>query len=261
MLLDDNMIAKMIFDESNHQISSLMSTPKSPMHKNASSLQDVTEIHKPFSPNPVSTHRHLSGSQSLAYTAPSYQAPYFSDSNRSISTTTGLYNNDSYRSTHGSATLPATMRYDDSFHRGNSYQDDYRQPFTPSKSSSPNNTPYHRTHDPGILFQTHAAITIPQYPPTSHRNSSPDAVYSPNIRNSYSSRGTFSPEPPLSFSYQNPPAGSPRTRPHSAHSRGTTPPQELYQNQRNSRGGISYKEKEMDLQEALMMDQDEGTLV
>ena len=38
------------------------------------------------------------------------------------------------------------------------------------------------------------------------------------------------------------------------------PLMESYQNQRNSRGS-SYKDKEMDLQEALMMDQDEGTLV
>ena len=265
MLLDDNVIAKMIFDESNHQISSLVSTPKSPMHKNASSLQDVTEIHKPFSPNPVSTHRFLSGSHSVAYPSP-YQgsnSAYLSDSNRSFSTSTGLYSVDSQesflrdynRSPHGSATLPV-LRYEDPIHRGALYQDDYRQPFTPNKSSSPNGTPYHKSHDPGILFQTHAAITIPQHP-TGHRNSSPDAVYSPNIRNSFSSsRGTFSPEPPLSYSQ----VGLPRTRPNSTHSRGTTPPQEPFQNQRNPRG-ISYKEKEMDLQEALMMDQDEGTLV
>lgn len=270
MLLDDGVIAKMIFDESNHNISPLVLSPKSPVHKTASSLQDVTEMHKtrPLSPNPISTHRHLSGSQSLAYPSP-YQhsnSPYFSDSNRSFSTSTGL-NADSHegffrdynRSPHGSATMP-NMRYEDPMHRAAIFQEEYRQPFTPSKSSSPNGTPYHRSsYDSGVSFQTHATIMIPQHHQPGHRNSSPESFYSPNVR---TSRGAFSPEPPLSFNYQNQ-VSSPRTRPHSTHSRGTTPPQmgDSYQSQRNSRG-ISYnKEKEMDLQEALMMDQDEGTLV
>ena len=262
MLLDDNMIAKMIFDDSNHQISPLITPPKSPAHRTASSLQDVTEMHKhrPLSPNPISTHRHLSTSQSLAY---SYQgsSSHFSDSNRSYSTNTGLYESPDYnRSSHGSATLPVNMRYDDSMlHRtGGGHLDDYRQPFAPSKSSSPNGTPYHRPHESNMPFQTHATITIPQ----AHRNSSPDALYSPNIRSNYAQQsrgGTFSPEP---YGYQN--QVTSRSRPlstPSAQTRGNTPPlMESYQNQRNSRGS-SYKDKEMDLQEALMMDQDEGTLV
>ena len=174
------------------------------------------------------------------------------------------------RSPHGSATLPANMRYepDPVVHRGGGGMqlNDYRQPFTPGKSSSPNSTPYHRSHDPGgggMAFQTHAVITIPQHNPMGHRNSSPDTIYSPNVRSSYtSSHGTFSPEPPVHYNFQNP-VGSPRTRPHStpsAQPRGGTPPMmDPYQNQRNSKG-IGY-DKEMDLQEALMMDQDEGTLV
>ena len=75
---------------------------------------------------------------------------HFSDSNRSYSTNTGLYQSPDYnRSSHGSATLPVNMRYDDSMlHRmGGGHLDDYRQPFAPSKSSSPNGTPYHRPHE------------------------------------------------------------------------------------------------------------------
>ena len=259
----------MIFDESNHQISPLVSNQRSPIHKTANMLHDITDIHRPISPNPISTHRHLTTTQSLSYTPQQGSNSYFSDSNRSISHGSGLYNaesNDSFlrdrnRSPRGSAATLPNMRHDGSMYS----HDDYRQHFTPGMSSSPNSTPsHHRSHDPSVV-QTHATITIPQYS-QAHRNSSPDSLFSPsNVRSAYRSSGSaFSPEPPSSsYGYQNQ-TNLPRQRPHSTHSmqsRGTPPPQGQDFYPRNP-PSVGYKEKEMDLQEALLMDQeDEGTLV
>lgn len=257
MLLDDSYVAKMIFDESNHQISPLVLNQKSPMHKSVSSLQDVTEIRRPTQVSST-PHRHLSGTQSLAYPPQTY------DSNRSPFSNHG--NDTSHDNMlhnkfppHTSASLPGHA-HEGSIHYHQNQ--DYRVPFTPSMTNSPNHNPggqpYHRSSHDAAFPSTHATISVPSHP-LGHRNSSPDNLYSPNYRSSYSGSssrggGNFSPEPSLGY--------SPRSRPHSTHSRGTPPPSiDPFQNPRNSRG-ISYnKDKEMDLAEALLMDQDEGTLV
>lgn len=272
MLLDDSYVAKMIFDESNHQISPLVLNQKSPMHKSVASLQDVTEIRRPMliSSNVPSSHKHLSGTQSLAYPPQSY------DSNRSFDAGnphhgSNEFHHDNILREHNkfppqsSSSMPSINPVGSHTPGGgaNMYQEQYRIPFIPSMSNSPNSTPYHRSsHD--STFQTHATITVPSHP-MGHRNSSPDNLYSPGLRSSFNSSrgGNFSPEPSSGYGFQNQ-LNSPRSRPHSTHSRGTPPPPmggvDQFQNPRNSRG-IGYKEKEMDLAEALMMDQDEGTLV
>ena len=234
----------MIFDDSTHQLSPLVTNQKSPMHKSTSALHDITEIPHPVSP----THRHLTGTQSLAYQPYPGSNSYIMDSNRSHYSDL----NDSF-----------IGEYDCSPRSSVNLTDEFLQHYSPGKSS-PNALQYgRRSYDHGP-YQNHVPIS----PLSKQRQSPPENFYSPSgLRNSYrSSASTLSPEPylPGMYGYQQHSNLPNRSRPQSTHSITTPPPTtDPHQNRSNSQPphNIPFRETEMNLEEALMMDQDEGTLV
>ena len=243
----------MIFDDSTHQLSPLVTNQKSTMHKSTSALHDITEIPHPVSP----THRPLSGTQSLAYQPYPGSNSYIMDSNRSYYSDL----NDSFigEYDHSPRSSVASLDYDDSGLKVN-LTDEFLQHYSQRKSS-PNALQYgRRSYDHGP-YQNH----VPVSPLSKQRHSPPENFYSPSgLRNSYrSSASTLSPEPylPGMYGHSNLPS---RSRPQSTHSITTTPPMtDPHQNRSNSQPphNIPFRETEMNLEEALMMDQDEGTLV
>ncbi|XP_003382747.1 PREDICTED: FERM domain-containing protein 4A-like isoform X2 [Amphimedon queenslandica] len=243
--VDDSYLAKMIFDDSPQQFSPLITNQKASLHKSTSALHDVTEMPRPSSP--PSTHRQLSGSRSAAYHG---HSPYLPPGDRSHHSSYMSDLNDSFigtdqqqRSPRTSVTSFGSGRYDPDALRGGSLAaDDISHHYSRNKQSSP-------IH--GRLSLDNRSPGGPYY--NQHQlRSSPELMNSPSHRSSYrSSAGLFSPEPPHL-------ATGARSRPQSSHSTGTPPPQGIeYHSQR---GGIR-NNREMDLQEALLMDQDEGTLV
>lgn len=267
--VDDSYLAKMIFDDSPQQLSPLVSTQKSPLHKSTSALHDISEL--PRLPSP-SSHRQLTGTRSLAYPG---STSYLTDSNRSFNSSYYSDLNDSFYdpSSRASVASLGTSRYDESAIRGGNLADDLLQHYTHEKQSSPNGTPQRMPHGRSSLDgrSSYYPPTVPTSPYNQPSRSSPESFFSPtNHRSSYrSNSGAFSPEPipPSSYPYHVPSSLSMRQRPHSTHSSGTPPPPGSFDYQRassqppHSLHNLSFKEREMDLQEALMMDQDEGTLV
>lgn len=260
--VDDGYLAKMIFDDTPHQLSPLVTSQNSPLHKSTSALHDITEMPRPISP---SAHRHITGTRSLAYPPGPYQmdrsfsSSYTSDFNDSFpqSIMTGGSLDRSPR-----ATSSGSRYLDESALRGGNLTDDVLQHYSPhGKTSSPGS-------------HGRSSLDSRGYYPTSGTGnqqvrSSPDSMYSPSHhRSSYrSSAGLLSPEPmTTAHSYPLPPPTNlqARSRPQSSHSTGTPPPSD--RQVRGSAGGMPFKDREMNLQEALLMDQeftdqDEGTLV
>ena len=244
--IDDSFLAKMIFDDSSQFSPLVTANQKSPLYKSTSALHDVNELPRPLSP---SAHRQLTGTRSFAYPP----VTYLSESNRSFNSSyLSDINDSSYvgsldRSPRSSVASLGSNRYDDVGLRGGNLTDDFLQHYTTqhNRQSSPVNNVSHGRSSLDSRISSH--YTQP------HMRSSPDSLYSPQHRSSYrSSAVMFSPEPVPPNPYQ-----TSNTMRHSTHSTGTPPPHSF------ERGAPHHKmkDREMDLQEALMMDQDEGTLV
>lgn len=244
----------MIFDDSSHQFSPLITNQKSSLHKSTSALHDVTEMPRP--PSPPSAHRQLSGSRSLAYHGGN--SPYYPTSDRSHHSSYLSDLNDSFAGTDQQQRSPRTSlasnnssRYDPDISagviRGGNLPDDVIHHYSRNKQSSP-------IHGRSSIGSSASGYYNQQL------RSSPESMFSPSHRASYrSSAGLFSPEPPHV-------SASGRSRPQSSHSTGTPPPMQgldyHHQGGSGQRGTlVQRKDREMDLQEALLMDQDEGTLV
>ena len=243
--VDDSYLAKMIFDDPSQQFSPLITNQKASLHKSTSALHDVTEMPRP--PSPPTAHRQLSGSRSVAYhglslyyppSDRSHHSSYMSDLNDSF-----IGTDQQQRSPRTSVTSSGSGRYDPDALRAGNLADDMIHHYSRNKQSSP-------IH--GRLSLDNRSPGGPYY--NQHQlRSSPESMNSPSHRSSYrSSAGLFSPEPPHLTT-------GARSRPQSSHSSGTPPPQGV--DYHSQRGGGIRNNREMDLQEALLMDQDEGTLV
>jgi hypothetical protein len=234
--VDDSFLAKIIFDDpSPHNFSPLVSnSQRSHHHKSTSALHDINELPRPSSP-PI--HRQLSSTRSTGFS-------YYTESSPNKSYNSQLSDlNDSYylggsleRSPRPSISSTGSSRYEDSGLRMSNLTEDLLHHYTPNRSSG--------------------------HYVSSQMRSSPESLHTPSSRPNSGYRGStgvFSPEPlpPNSVSIL-------RQRPQSTHSLGTPPPSNPY-DRANSQPphpnmGM-FKNRELNLEEALLMDQDEGTLV
>lgn len=290
MTVDDSYLGKMIFEDSSIQLSPLVSSQRSVLHKSASALHDVSEM--PWPRSPASVHRPLMGTQSQIY--PPQSGSFLTPENiRSYSTFSEGessvlmdYDNSPRASF---ASLPGS-HLDDSALRGSNLADELIQHYSRDRQQRSPSYGLRKSSDPNHHHSSPHALHA--------RSSSPNvSSCSTSLRSSFASAGPFSPEmatpgsqsfSSFSSTHQSFPSGlsQRQMRPSSTSAHNTPPPnwgvhndtafsQRIpgpsgmsaasgrQTNSTSSRHGSSYLEREMDLQEALLMvdPQDEGTLV